>query len=202
MADAEPRVLFLPGAGAAPEFWHPVGERLPRAWERVYFGWPGLGDRPHDPAVRGFDDLVALVEGALERPCDLVAQSMGGIVAVRVALRHPGRVRRLVLAATSGGIDVSRHGAAPWREEYRRIFPAAAGWITEEQPDHTHEIGRISAPTLLLWGDSDPISPVGVGEQLAGLLPHATLRVVRGGTHSFAHDRAPAVAPLIAAHLG
>ena len=199
---AEPRVLFLPGVLGAPEFWHPVGERLPRAWEKVYFGWPGLGDQPPDPAVRSFDDLVALVVGTLERPCDLVAQSMGGIVAVRVALRHPGKVRRLVLAATSGGIDVSRHGAAPWREEYRRAFPAAARWITEEQPDHTHEIGRIQTPALLLWGDSDPISPVGIGEQLAGLLSHATLRVVPGGTHSFARDLAPAVAPLIAAHLG
>ena len=63
MADAEPRVLFLPGVLGAPEFWHPVGERLPRAWEKVYFGWPGLGDQPPDPAVRGFDDLVALVAG-------------------------------------------------------------------------------------------------------------------------------------------
>jgi hypothetical protein len=30
----------------------------------VYFGWPGLGDQPHDPTVRSFDDLVARVTKA------------------------------------------------------------------------------------------------------------------------------------------
>ena len=197
-----PRVLFLPGAGGAAAFWHAVGARLPAAWEKVYLSWPGLGDEPADPRVRGFDDLVALVEAELTEPCDVVAQSMGGIVAVRVALRHPDKVRRLVLVATSGGVDVARFGAADWREEYRREFPRASAWVTAERPDHTSEIGHIGAPTLLVWGDSDPISPVAVGEHLASLLPNATLRVIRGGTHGMAAEHPDDVAPLIAAHLG
>ena len=197
-----PRVLFLPGAGGAASFWHPVGARLPAACEKVYFSWPGLGDEPADPRVRGFDDLVSVVEAELAEPCDLVAQSMGGIVAVRVALRHPDKVRRLVLVATSGGVDVARFGAADWREEYRREFPRASAWVTAERPDHTSEIGRIDAPTLLVWGDSDPISPVTVGEHLASLLPNATPRVIPGGTHGMAAERPDDVAPLIAAHLG
>jgi pimeloyl-ACP methyl ester carboxylesterase len=63
-------------------------------------------------------------------------------------------------------------------------------------------IKRITAPTLLLWGDEDSTSPVAVGEELAALLPNAILHVIAGGTHSFAHDRSHAVAELIAAHLG
>jgi pimeloyl-ACP methyl ester carboxylesterase len=196
-----PRVLFLPGAGGAAAFWHPVGARLPAALDSVYFAWPGLGGEPADPRVRGFGDLVALVEAELTEPCDVVAQSMGGVVAVRVALRHPDKVRRLVLVATSGGVDVARFGAADWREEYRREFPGASAWVTAERPDHTSDIGRIGAPTLLVWGDSDPVSPVAVGEHLASLLPNATLRVVRGGTHGMAAERPDDVAPLIAAHL-
>ncbi|HKE79203.1 MAG TPA: alpha/beta hydrolase [Solirubrobacteraceae bacterium] len=196
------RALFLPGAGGAAGFWHPVGACLPAPLDKVYFAWPGLGDQPADPDVRGFDDLVALVEAELTEPCDLVAQSMGGIVAVRVALRHPDKVRRLVLVATSGGVDVARFGAADWRSEYRREFPGASAWVTSERPDHTNEIGRIGAPTLLVWGDSDPISPVAVGEHLASLLPNATLRVIRGGTHGMAAELPDDVAPLIAAHLG
>jgi pimeloyl-ACP methyl ester carboxylesterase len=197
-----PRVLFLPGAGGAAAFWHPVGARLPAACEPVYLSWPGLGDEPPDPRVRGFDDLVALVEAELTEPCDVVAQSMGGIVAVRLALRHPDKVRGLVLVATSGGVDVGRFGAADWRDEYRREFPRASAWVMAERPDHTNEIGRIAAPALLLWGDSDPISPVAVGEHLASLLPNATLRVIPGGTHGMAAERPDDVAPLIAAHLG
>jgi hypothetical protein len=56
------KILFLPGSGASPDFWKPVGTRLPQAWPKEYFGWPGLGDQPHDPAIRGMDDLVGLVE--------------------------------------------------------------------------------------------------------------------------------------------
>ncbi len=196
-----PLVVFLPGASGDPGFWRPVGERLPVSWEKVYLGWPGLGDQPPDPAVRGFDDLVDRVEEALTRPAGLVAQSMGGVVAIRAALRYPDRVRRLVLTATSGGVDVAGLGGTEWRPRYRRLFPRAADWVLLERPDHTGQLGRVAAPTLLLWGDRDDVSPLAVGSHLVSLLPDARLSVVAGGDHGFAHDRADEVAPLIAAHL-
>src|SRR3954469_557471 len=108
-------VAFLPGAGGDPAFWRPVGDRLPADWDKLYFDWPGAGDQPHDPAVRGFDDLVARVASRLDGPAAVVAQSMGGVVAVRLALAHPEKVSRLVLAATSGGVDVAGLGASDWR---------------------------------------------------------------------------------------
>lgn len=199
--DVVPRVVFLPGASGDPDFWRPAGERLPPSWEKVYLGWPGLGDQPPDPTVTSFDDLVDRVEAVLTRPADLVAQSMGGIVAMRVALRHADRVRRLVLTATSGGLDVTGLGGSEWRPHYRRQFPAGADWVTRERPDHTTELGRITARTLLIWGDRDEISPLTVGTHLTSLLPNARLEVVAGGDHAFAHEQADEVAPLIEAHL-
>ncbi|HEV3494643.1 MAG TPA: alpha/beta hydrolase, partial [Reyranella sp.] len=124
-------ILFLPGAGASPDFWKPVGDRLPEAWPKEYFGWPGLGDQPHDPAIKGIDDLLRLVSSRMDEPVDLVAQSMGGVLAARLALEQPDRVRRLVLTVTSGGVNMAGLGAADWRADYRRSFPNAAGWITE-----------------------------------------------------------------------
>jgi pimeloyl-ACP methyl ester carboxylesterase len=196
-----PRVVFLPGAIGAGEFWRGAGEALPGAWEKVYLSWPGLGDEPRDRGVRGFDDLVELVIGALERQSDLVAQSIGGLVAVRVATRAPGLVRRLVLVATSGGVDTQRLGAADWRPEYREAFPNAAAWVTDPHADQTEQLRGIESPTLLVWGDADPISPVVVGEHLAGLIPRSTLRVIRGGTHDLARETPGPVARLIADHL-
>jgi pimeloyl-ACP methyl ester carboxylesterase len=194
-------VIFLPGALGAAEFWHPVGDLLPEEWRKVYVAWPGLGAQAPDESIRDFDDLVRLVEVHLTEESALVAQSMGGIVAIRVALRNAARVRRLVLVATSGGLDVASFGGADWRPGYRADHPTAATWITEDRPDHTEEIPLITAPTLLLWGDRDPISPIAVGEHLAALLPNAILRVIAGGTHSLASDHAHDVATQILEHL-
>jgi len=196
-----PRVLFLPGAGGDGEFWCPVARLLPAQWEKLGLSWPGLGDQPHDPSIRDLDDLVAIVAAALTRPSDLVAQSIGGVVAIRVAAEHPDRVRRLVLAVTSGGIGLDRHGAEDWRAEYRATYPHAVSWITEPVSDQSAAIAAIGAPTLLLWGDEDPISPVSVGAELARLLPSATLYVINGGTHSVARDQPELVARLVWAHL-
>jgi pimeloyl-ACP methyl ester carboxylesterase len=198
---SDPKVLFLPGASGAASFWHPVGGKLPADWEKVYASWPGLGSEPADPPVSGFDDCVKLVERHLDRPCDLVAQSMGGIVAIRVALRNPQRVRRLVLVATSGGVAVASLGATDWRPSYRSAYPAAARWITDERPDHSDDLRGLAAPTLLLWGAADPISPVAVGEHLLSLLPDAAMHVLDDGTHDLAHEDPEQVAGLILDHL-
>ncbi|HYX02167.1 MAG TPA: alpha/beta fold hydrolase [Reyranella sp.] len=195
------RVFFLPGAGGSPDFWKPVGARLPADWPREYFGWPGLGHQPHDPLVKGMDDLVRLVARRLDEPVDLVAQSMGGVIAARLALEMPQYVRRLVLTVTSGGVDMAGHGAADWRLDYRKSFPDAAPWITEPRTASPLPVERIRQPTLLIWGDADAISPLAVGRHLATRIPDARLHVVPGGDHDVAKTDADKVARLIADHL-
>jgi pimeloyl-ACP methyl ester carboxylesterase len=196
------RLLFLPGAGGDPAFWRPVGEALPLDGQKTYLGWPGLGNQPADPAVRGLDDLVRLVEEQLgDEPVDLLAQSMGGVVALRVALKHPTKVRCLVLAATSGGIDVKRFGASDWRAEYRAAFPNAAPWIMEPVADISAELSNVTQRALLLWGDADPISPVAVGRQLWQLLPHAMLQIIPDADHNFVHERPADIVEVISRHL-
>lgn len=201
MAAAAQRVLFLPGASGDGRFWQPVAERLPVA-DKVLVDFPGLGNVPHDPTVRGFEDLVALVLRRIDdRPVDLVAQSMGGVVAVRVTLERPDLVRRLVLVATSGGIDLTPFKPRDWRPEYRQQFPNAAPWIMDHRVDLSQRLPEILQPTLLLWSDGDEISPVAVGGHLSHVLPHAELIVLGGGDHAFARDRADRVAPHVERHL-
>ncbi|MGH8444208.1 MAG: alpha/beta fold hydrolase [Solimonas sp.] len=195
-------VLFLPGAAGRADFWQPVAARLPPQLPRRLLHWPGLGNEPHDASVNSLDDLVQLVLGELREPADLVAQSMGGAVALRVALAAPRLVRRLVLVATSGGLPVADLGGADWRAGYRAAFPDAATWIAEPVPDLTPQLRHIRAATLLIWGDADPISPVAVGERLHDLLPDASLHVIPGAEHDLAQTHAETVAKLIGRHLG
>lgn len=198
-------LIFLPGAGASADFWRPLADKLPGDWPRRHLAWPGLGDEPAAPGVNSIDDLVRLVEGAIgEDPADLLAQSMGGLVALKVALRSPAKVRRLVLTVTSGGVDAAARAAAlhDWRQAYQRDYPRAASWIRDDRTDLTDQIPNIACPVLLLFGDRDPIAPPFVGERLAGLLPNARLHVVAGGGHDLVVERADELAPLIRDHLG
>lgn len=195
------KLLFLPGASGNTRFWEPVAERLAHPAIRVHVGWPGFGPTPPDPEVNGIDDLVAAVVARIDQPTALIAQSMGGVVAVRAALQRPDLITHLVLTVTSGGVNVSELGAQDWRPAFLEANPSVPRWFTELQSDLAPSLGSIKAPALLLWGDADAISPVTVGERLASLLPDARLHVLAGGTHDLANTLASAVAPLIDAHL-
>ena len=145
------------------------------------------------------DDLVRLVAAKMDEPVDLVAQSMGGVIAARLALERPDLVRRLVLVVTSGGVNMAGFGAADWRPDYRKSFPRAV------ELDHrgafsarTCPSKSITAPTLLIWGDADAISPLAVGRHLEQRIPDARLHVVPGGDHDLAKTHADLVASLIA----
>lgn len=96
-ADAAARPLvLLHGGNVANWMWEPqvaaftdrvvVTPDLPGFGTRVAEDWPGLD------AVA--DDLVARVAGhGIDEPFDLAGLSLGGLVALRVLARHPGRVR-------------------------------------------------------------------------------------------------------------
>lgn len=199
-SDAEP-LLFLPGASGNRDFWRPVSERLRHPGARRFLGYPGLGGLPGDAEITSLDDLASLALRNLVGPVSLIAQSMGGVVAVLAALRRPELVRRLVLSVTSGGLDVSGLGAADWRPEFAAQQPRAPRWFVADRSDLSARLDELRAPTLLLWGDADPISPVAVGRRLSQLLPNAELVVLEGGTHDLASERADEVATLIDEHL-
>jgi pimeloyl-ACP methyl ester carboxylesterase len=134
-------------------------------------------------------------------PSHVIAQSMGGVLAARLAIEQPERVARLVLVATSGGLDVSALGGADWRADYLASLPGVPRWFVDDRTDLTERLDDIRAPTLLLWGDADPVSPVAVGQRLENLLPQARLRVIEGASHGFAEERPDEVAEAIRCHL-
>ncbi|WP_338762496.1 alpha/beta fold hydrolase [Massilia sp. METH4] len=195
------KIFFLPGALGRPEFWQPIASLLHHPARKVHVTWPGFSGIPPDPGIRGIEDLVERIVAGIDEPSALIAQSMGGVVAVLAALRKPDLVTHLVLSVTSGGMDMAALDAQDWRPALRVAHPGLPDWFTGYREDLSQRLPGLRMPTLLLWGDADPISPVKVGERLAALLPRAALHVLPGGDHDLGCAMANAVAPLIDRHL-
>jgi pimeloyl-ACP methyl ester carboxylesterase len=201
MASASPApVVYLPGGGGRSSFWRPVADRLAYRAAPIVFGYPGFGDVPVDPSMRSVADLYAALLHVLPQSFDLVAQSMGNVLALRMAIEHPERVRRLVLVACSGGVPVADLGGAEWRPSLREEQPEAPTWFIDDASDFTDRLGAIRAPTLILVADDDPLSPVSVGEYLRRRIAGSRLEVV-SGSHSVAHEQPDLVAGIVGAHL-
>ncbi|MDP9506979.1 alpha/beta fold hydrolase [Pseudomonas protegens] len=202
MPQAPQQLLFLPGASGHRQFWQPLAAQLRHPARQVHLGWPGFGDTPARADVQGMDDLVDLVLQHIDQPTALVAQSMGGIIAVRAALARPQLITHLVLSVTSGGVDMSDLGASNWRKDYTAAYPQLPRWFVDDHSNLGPRLGELPMPVLLLWGDRDPISPVAVGQRLARLLPQALLRIVPGADHDLGLSHAAQAAQWLDQHLG
>jgi pimeloyl-ACP methyl ester carboxylesterase len=129
------------------------------------------------------DDTAALLGQLNIQNADFFGYSMGGGIALQIAIRHPDLVGKLVLAAPA----FNREGfypeifeqiqrmkpedlaESPWKAAYDRTAPNPEHWPTlvakvqrlvrqfEGRPPET--IQSIKAPALIIIGDSDVIRP-------------------------------------------
>ena len=129
------------------------------------------------------DDTAALLRHVGVESADVYGYSLGGGVALQLAMRHPRLVRKLAIVSAS----YTRHGVypevyaaidqitpelfqgTPWREAYDRVAPdpqAFPGLV--ERMKHldmtpfawpAEAVRAIPAPTLIVIGDSDGTRP-------------------------------------------
>lgn len=159
---------------------------------------------------------LALSHPAVVRSLTLVGTGpgLGGVPGSPIALaelstpwRYYSARRFLEVAPFLYGGRLARDPRS-LRQHVRRRMHAGPSWI-----GYTWQLAaltgwsslpwlhRISAPTLVLTGDEDPVFPLENAHILARGIPDASLEVVRGGGHLFVLDSAPDVAPLISAFL-
>jgi pimeloyl-ACP methyl ester carboxylesterase len=129
------------------------------------------------------DDIARLIKHLGIEKADVMGYSLGGGVALRTAVNHPDRVRKLVLVSTAfrrdgwypeilAGMAQMGAGAAeamkqtPMYELYARIAPKPADWpvlltkvgeMLRKDYDWSKDVAAIKSPTLLVFGDADAV---------------------------------------------
>jgi pimeloyl-ACP methyl ester carboxylesterase len=136
------------------------------------------------------DDTAALLHQLGIEEADIFGYSMGGGIALQIAMEHPELVRKLVVAAAAysnegvypkvlEGIENLKPedlAGSPWQEAYAGVAPNPEGWpalLAKVQGlDREFEgwppeaISSIDAPTLIIVGDADIVRPEHAVEML------------------------------------
>ncbi len=126
--EGDPLVVLLHAGVADRRSWRATAALLPGtvvAYDRRGFGETPLGDEP----FRHVDDLLAVLDAvAPGRPARLVGSSMGGALALDLALEAPERVAGLVLLApaVSGAPEPSPDDLDPVTRRLLELLDDAA----------------------------------------------------------------------------
>ncbi len=228
-------VLMIQGLGADSRGWFFQRRAVGRHHRGIVFDNRGVG-RSSKPLgqydlEQMAEDAIAVLDHAGIDSAHVMGASMGGVLAQIIAVRHPERVRSLLLACTA-----CRH--LPWRRELledwaalaqaqgmrafaranlrwlvgprslRRFWPAfgvltplAVSAPTHSFVSQVHAIldmddelrmllPTVTAPTLVLVGSQDILTPQADAEEIVELVPDAELAVVQGGAHGFMVEQA------------
>jgi pimeloyl-ACP methyl ester carboxylesterase len=191
----EPLVLIHGGLTTISQMQRWV-QPLAKRWQVIAVEMQGHGrtadtDRQMSFTAMG-DDIAALL-GYLKIPnACLVGHSFGGASAIRAAIQHPEKVRRLVVISSpysrSGWFPEAQRGMSQvgsamaanmmqtptgkfskqWPEPQR--FPQfldKMGKLLSEDYDWSAEIARLQMPVLLVFADNDSISQKHIAEFFA-----------------------------------
>lgn len=193
--------------------WQPLIDQLAQAeMEAIFLPLPGLST-PIDVAWN-LDNYVAWVlEQLPKKPAILLGHSFGGQVAIRLTAKYPDRVKQLVLIDSAGVRDTSwkmklkRVGFGTLAklgklltasEQARKLLYKLAGekdyllanpllrkTLTQVvETDVQDEAVKIIAPTLIIWGGRDLITPLWMGKKLYRLIKNSRLEVIGSARHS------------------
>jgi pimeloyl-ACP methyl ester carboxylesterase len=228
-----PPVVFVHGAGGTHQHWLYQVRDLP-ASPSYAVDLPGHGrsEGSGRDRISAYGDwLIAFLDALGLDSAVLVGHSMGGAIALDLALRFPSRVAGLGLVGTGARLRV----APAILEAFQQEPESAVQLISEcaygpEAPSEMVRLGRrqmgempaavvhndlvacdrfdimdrlaeIAAPTLVLCGSQDRMTPVKYSYYLRDHIAGATFHLVEGAGHMVMVERPEAVARSLIAFL-
>jgi pimeloyl-ACP methyl ester carboxylesterase len=129
------------------------------------------------------DDVAALIQQLGLDKADVMGYSLGGGVALQTAIRHPERVRKLVLVSTpfrrdgwypevlAGMAQMGPQAAEPLKQSplyatYASLAPRPQDWpvlvgklgeLLRRDYDWSTEVKALAMPVLIVFGDADAV---------------------------------------------
>jgi len=182
-------LILLHGGLMRGELFGPVIPLLAQSHQVITPDLQGHGrtadiDRPIDLKLMA-DDIAALIDHlGLDQP-DLLGYSLGGGVALQTAVRHPGKIRRLIIVSANARRDAippemlaqqAQVNAAaaefmketPMYQEYVRVAPRPQdfprlldklGRFMATDFDFSDDVRALQVPTLIVAADADMAPP-------------------------------------------
>jgi pimeloyl-ACP methyl ester carboxylesterase len=163
------------------------------------------------------EDMVALIDEAMNEPVHVIGLSLGAVVALNLAREVPSRVRSVVACSVPyfGEPSALRHGRRFVEQGFSSIEPEIARRHADHGPEHARKVllenfrmdleerptahsdaydraSEIKCPVLIAGGDRDPVFPVTRAAELYGRLTHSRMAVVPGTGHT-PHREHPAI---------
>jgi pimeloyl-ACP methyl ester carboxylesterase len=217
-----PTLLFLHSVLGETR-WLPFHQRLAERFDVVAPAHPGFGATGGLDEIDAMEDMVFhyldVLDGLGLDRAHVVGVSLGGWIAAELAVRHPERISRLVLAdafglrldgheppdlfATAGDLAALRgllfadpkgpmaDLLLPAKEPERREAAAKALEASSRlgrsprmyDPKLAGRLRRITCPTLVVWGERDPLLPLAYAEAYRDGIPRAELEVLADCGH-------------------
>jgi pimeloyl-ACP methyl ester carboxylesterase len=246
-------LLYLHGFAdvhSVKESWMPFHEQLAKSARVIAPAHPGCAQSDENKDVDVIEDVVfhylEVLDALKLSQFDLVGHCVGGWIAAELAVRHPEKIRKLVLIGASGLFvegaligDIFMHAQPEFGSSYATLremlfaganqpnalemFPDGKGELEDEvrryqmlrlssrigfKPPYFYNrplrnrLHRITAPTLVIWGEKDGFVPRSHGETYAKLIPNSgELKVIASAGHSVHVEKPEETAKLVADFL-
>jgi 3-oxoadipate enol-lactonase len=210
-----PPLLLLHAGGMTRREWDPFLEALSSRHFLILPTALAHGSSPNRPAINLeslTDSVIDLLDHLSVKLTHILGSSMGGSTALRIALRHPSRVDRLVLyrsgyragpaaqAALNRLADpetwrawglqgwmekehAPQGGPEAWKDVIRKVAVAFGESARAGAAPGLDSLRRMDRPVLLITGDRDEIVPLDDVVAMYKTFPAARLWVVPGAGH-------------------
>lgn len=226
-------VLFVHGAGGNHRNWLHQVQNLP-AGRRIAVDLPGHGrsQGPGRSSIVGYAEFALNFADALQLDRFVIAgHSMGGAVALQLALDHGPRLRSLVLVDTGARLRVLPRFLAGIRDAVASAIRMWAEWSFSDRADKSlireairdlsavdprvfhqdlvacdsfdvmERLSEIQLPTLVLCGTEDRLTPPKYARHLRDHITGAQLALIEGAGHMVMYEKPEEVTQTVAAFL-